>query len=302
MLPYVLPITLGLAAVAVTAVILIEVVPQVLEDRQRRERDERRRRRGAVPVAVRASGVEQMEAPSGGWAYKHRLLSPTDSHHVLGDGELTTDLEDNRRGAPSIPLQRLPTVQGSATTTPTALTPMPTGATAVSSRGTAPLFSPALSSASDMSGFVAVQPPSPSSHSHAQNETACASLSAGLDSPTSTLVPSFPPSSVEPSPNPDASPALSSSTFASPTFAAAEVDNPFADAPSTSAQGKILFELPTSDDGLSDGWVRSPTLTAAGSDDGLGGTWTKLSDDEEEGSEARAGERRASVGLGLRSV
>jgi hypothetical protein len=55
MLPYVVPITLGLLTAAAVVVVLIEVVPKVIEDFEReKERLQRERDRQRVPIPMRA--------------------------------------------------------------------------------------------------------------------------------------------------------------------------------------------------------------------------------------------------------
>ncbi|GAA5854755.1 hypothetical protein JCM8547_004059 [Rhodosporidiobolus lusitaniae] len=301
MLPYALPIALGLVTAAAVVVVLVEVVPRVLDDLERqREREEaERRRRGRVSVPVRASveqgrttGVEQGQDE---WTYEVRQrkrvgrdheLSPlkprreqreeeeTHQLHVLGSDFEPTDIEDNQNRK----LSFTPSPLSSK-----ALTPVPTGTTATSSgAATAPLFSPTLpvdSSSFSASPFLDAPP-------------AARPFFDTDKSRSPTLVPS---SNEIPSSSAFSSPSLA---FDSPT-PSLRGNNPFADPLGLSsfadakhaASGKtseLHFELHPSDDeadwhSTSEGKAtggneRSPTLNSdAGSSEG-GDGWTKLSD------------------------
>ncbi|GAA5910098.1 hypothetical protein JCM6882_006515 [Rhodosporidiobolus microsporus] len=352
MLPYALPLTLGILGAVAVAVILVEVVPKVLEDRERSRRERERRRRGrvavgaAVPVRTetreaRASALEG-EGAQGEWKFKVRqrkgrreiserggtggeddhLLSPTKSHHVLGSDVDFTD-QDGDENVPLAQLSARSRTPSSGLNTATRLTPVPTGTNNRSDgAGTAPLFSPALSLDSASTGLAGdstspFEPLSPSPEASPFLDAPSTLLPPLADSRSPTLVG---PSSSESSP---AAP-TSLSAFSSPLplpFDDGGDKNPFADAArphavkSAQAQGgaQILFDLPTEEhdngDGLSDGWVRSPTLNSdAGSGCGSEeGGWTKLSDHEGlsddggegEGEWAKVKPAPGGVGLGL---
>ncbi|GAA5844397.1 hypothetical protein JCM11251_007597 [Rhodosporidiobolus azoricus] len=320
MLPYALPLTLGLFGAVAVAVILVEVVPRVIEDHERRRRERERTTRGRIAIAVSAApeardggatvvqGGERRAEEQGDWNFKVRqrkarkaadedhLLSPTSMpHHVLGSDLEATDVENNE----NVPLAHLSS-RSSRSHTPSSglntakrLTPAVTGvSTATGTTGTAPLFSPALSlqsASTDSAGEIGF--------SNASQRTS-PSPSLVLDAP-STLPPPMSPANDSRSPtliptsSSEASPAAASlSTFSSPIPLPIDEENPFADAAHSAkpAAGQLLLDLrdQDGDDRLSDGWVRSPTLNSDAGSSELGDGWTKLSDEDSDGEGAEA--------------
>ncbi|GAA5974878.1 hypothetical protein JCM11641_008408 [Rhodosporidiobolus odoratus] len=322
MLAYALPLSLSLGIVGAVAiaVVLVEVVPRVLEERQRLlDRREWEGRRQRVPVrargrreakeeksVARGSGIE----PKTGWGFEVRkrkgrrqgtAISEPEAQHVLGGDP--TDLEENVDDD-DLPLSRFsapPTSTTPVTThpTPPALTPVPTGTTTRSSGGgTEAFFSPDLASeVAAAPTFIPLLSDSEVQGSAATLERSPTLVSSPISDADSTFASPALPSFFSPS-------AASTSTFASPSLP----DDPFSDRPSTATKPskttgavtqeektETTFDRPSDSpfpspapSSVSDGWARSPALSVTSSTEEDGNGWTRLSDSgSEEGEWAK---------------
>ncbi|GAA6052463.1 hypothetical protein JCM3770_001125 [Rhodotorula araucariae] len=234
---YAVPLGVGIVAVAAVAVILIEIVPAVLEERSRADR------------------------------YHLRPISH-ESHHVLGDTSsvAASDHELGARddsGDDNVPLSQLSPPRGTFTVGGDAETPPRSRALsdAGSDPGTAPFFSPPLSTSSRIEGDMAEA----STGLRKEGDLA----DPFTDDAASTLFASFPSSSHDPSP------ALSPTSSFAP-FSASQATLKHGSPDST---GGCVLESQT------------PSTASSGTDEG----WTRLSETEEGWSEVRT----SAAGLGL---
>ncbi|GAA5994522.1 hypothetical protein JCM11641_005214 [Rhodosporidiobolus odoratus] len=305
MLAYALPLSLSLGVVGAVAiaVVLVEVVPRVLEERQRLlDRRERESRRQRVPVrasgrteakeeksVARGSGIE----PKRGWGFEVRkrkgrrqgtTISGPEAQHVLGGDP--TDLEENVDDDDR-PLSRF-------SAPPASMTPQRRS----SGGGTEAFFSPNLASeVAAAPTFIPLPTDSEVQRSEATLERSPTLVSSPISDADSTFASPALPSFFSPS-------AASTSTFASPSLP----DYRFSDRPSTATKPskttgavtqeektETTFDRPSDSpfpspapSSVSDGWVRSPALSVTSSTEEDGNGWTRLSDSgSEEGEWAK---------------
>ncbi|GAA5847832.1 hypothetical protein JCM9279_006656 [Rhodotorula babjevae] len=308
---YAVPLGVGLVAVAAVAVILVEVIPAVLEERSR---ERHRRRRLARPVRHRVetpppayrSTVEEtartsgVEVPEGGWKYEVRRRKRTtatgsaarsedaeqnryrldplvhEPQHVLG-GDSTAAESDFALGNHDDSNDDVPTVLcGSAAASPPGSRSR-TASTSPSEPSTAPFLSPPLSASSRLGAGAELA--TTSSTPPVGPPTVEANPFADLVSSTAPL-----PSSS--SPLDTASPALSCASFApiSPIPVSPPVLAPAAPVSKPASPASA------------DEWVLpSPAPSAPASLSGAGKAcsddedgWSRLSDEEDEWAEVRA--------------